>query len=111
MAHDPNSTETNSANESKGFTFGLEGDLFVIVVVTVFTATVLFTVFFTLLQWSLIGSLLIVVLPSVPILLWVFRLKQGKPPGYDVDWFEEQVNGKGWSYNGRLQPTSRKTEV
>ena len=88
-------TETNSADDSAGKTWGLEGNLFWFVVGGVFAGVV------TLLLLFSVGAGLAhrAVPASVPLgltLLYVFGFRQGKPPGYDLDLFELWLNGPGF---------------
>ena len=105
MASDLTSTETNSSDESKGRTYGLDGDLFVVAVVTLFVAITAFTLLFTIFTWGWLPALIVVGLPAGLVYAWVFGLKQGRPAGYDLDWFEQLTMGTSWGYNPQHQPS------
>ena len=105
MSHDLTSTETNSSDESKGRTYGLDGDLFAVAVLTLFVAITSFTLLFTIFRWRWFPALIVVTLPAAPIFGWIFGLKQGRPAGYDLDWFEQLTMGTSWGYNPQNQPS------
>jgi len=96
-------TDTNSADDSAGRTWGLDGGLFWFVVAGVFAFVVTLLFLFSALRapfWSAFG------LASVPLvmsLLYVFGFRQGKPPGYDVDLVDYWVNGSGFGPRPRSQ--------
>jgi fatty acid desaturase len=105
MSSDLSSTETNSSDESKGRTYGLDGDLFVVAVVTLFVALTAFTLLFTIFAWGWLSAFIVVGLPTGLVYAWVFGLKQGRPAGYDRDWFEQLTMGTSWGYNPQHQPS------
>ena len=107
MSSDVTSTETNSSDESKGRTYGLDGDLFVVAVVTLFVAITAFTLLFTIFAWGRFPAFIVVGLPAGLVYAWVFGLKQGRPAGYDLDWFEQLTMGTSWGYNPQHQPSHR----
>jgi len=83
-------TDTNAASDSKGRTWGLEGNLFWWLVgglgagITVVAGL------------SLLTSLLVALIPVLLCLAYIFGLRQGKPPGYDRDIFEYLCSGRGF---------------
>ncbi len=96
--------DTNSGNESSGFSFGLDGDNGIYLAVGLFAAVMSGT-----LLWSLLGvSLTYAFLPGAVIMalaIWyVIALKQGKAKGYDGDYFDHIINGAGISFNPAIQP-------
>jgi hypothetical protein len=99
-------TDTNSANDSKGRAFGLEGNDFIYVLVAFVAALGLYLVCTAILRMhplaALVFSLPLFVLPAA----WVFFLRHNKPAGYAEDWFEQLVNREGWSLAPRAQPSS-----
>ena len=105
MSSEVTSTETNSSDESKGRTYGLDGDLFVVAVVTLFVALTTFTLLFTIYGWGWVQALIVVGLPSGLVYGWIFGLKQGRPAGYDLDWFEQLTMGTSWGFNPQNQPS------
>jgi len=106
-------TDTNSANDSKGRAFGLEGNDFVYVLVAVVVAMGLYIVCSLVLRLP-VGAAVVLALPVclVPA-AWVLLLRHNKPAGYAEDWFEQLVNREGWSFAPRAQihrPCTRRHE-
>lgn len=97
-------TDTNSANDSKGRAFGLEGNDFIYVLVAFVAAMGLYLVCTALLRMHPIAGVVL----SLPLFVvpaaWVFFLRHNKPAGYAEDWFEQLVNREGWSLASRAQP-------
>jgi len=96
-------TDTNSANDSKGRAFGLEGNDFIYVLVAFMVALGLYLLLTALLHLAPLGALVF----SLPILLvtlaWVVLLRHNKPEGYAEDLFDHLVNPEGWSFAPRTQ--------
>lgn len=107
---EPRITDTNSANDSKGRAFGLEGNDFVYVLVAVIVAFGLYLI----LNLGLHVTMGISVLVALPVmlgpLLWVLLLRHNKPAGYAEDFFDDLMNGEGWSLVTRAQPMPPETE-
>ena len=95
-AHELRFTETNSADDSAGKTWGLEGDLFWFIVGGGFAAVVLLLLLFSVSRWTLLSALVPSLVPIGLALLYVFAFRQGKPPGYDIDLFELWLKGRGF---------------
>ena len=97
-------TDTNSANDSKGRAFGLEGNDFIYVLVGLVASLGLYLLLNGLFHVSLVVALVL----ALPLLLvplaWVLLLRHNKPAGYAEDWFDQRVNGEGWSFALRTQP-------
>jgi Flp pilus assembly protein TadB len=89
-------TDTNAASDSKGRTWGLEGNLFWYLVGGVGAGLVTFFVLLVGLKSSLMTSFGVAVVPVMLCLAYIFGLRQGKPPGYDRDMFERCVSGSGF---------------
>lgn len=97
-------TDTNSANDSKGRAFGLEGNDFIYVLLAFVAALGFYLVLTVLLRASMVIALVM----ALPVLLgpaaWVLLLRQNKPEGYAGDWLDQRVNGEGWAFVPRAQP-------
>lgn len=97
-------TSTNSANDSKGRAFGLEGNDFIYVLVAFVIALGLYIVFAFVFRLGMLAALLF----SLPVLLgaaaWVLLLRHNKPEGYAEDFFDDLVNGEGWSLPAHARP-------
>lgn len=89
-------TDTNSANDSKGRAFGLEGNDFVYVLIGFVIGLGLFLLLTVLFG---VGKLIGLGL-TLPFLLgplgWVGLLRHNKPEGYAEDWFDQTLNGAGF---------------
>lgn len=96
-------SDTNSADDSGGRTWGLDGGLFWLVIGGVFTAVATLLLLFSGLKFSFSASLGAAVVPLALTLFYVFAFKQGKPPGYDTDLLDLWVNGPGFAPNPQLQ--------
>ena len=89
-------TETNSAEDSAGKTWGLEGTLFWYLTGGVFSSVIVLLVLFSMLHWTFTASLGAGAVPLTLSLLYVFGFRQGKPAGYDQDLFELWFRGPGF---------------
>src|SRR2546423_1842102 len=80
-------TDTNSANDSKGRAFGLEGNDFIYVLIAFVAAMALYLVSHVVLLVPAVGALVL----ALPIFMvpaaWVLLLRHNKPAGYAEDWF------------------------
>ena len=106
-------TETNSADDSAGKTWGLEGNLFWFVAGGAFAAVVTLLLLFSVGHWSLLSALVPALIPLVLALLYALTLRQGKPPGYDTDLFELWLKGPGFGPQrprDDVRPTSASTD-
>ncbi len=90
-------TETNSAEDSAGKTWGLEGSLFWYLTGGVFTSVIVLLVLFSMWRWTLTASAAAAVVPLAIVLLYIFGFRQGKPRGYDRDLFELLLTGSGFA--------------
>jgi Flp pilus assembly protein TadB len=90
-------TETNSAEDSQGKTWGLEGNLFWFLVGGVFAAVMLLLMCFSVLHWGLGLSLAVAFIPLTLSLVYVFGFRHGKPAGYDRDFVDHLFNGAGFA--------------
>jgi hypothetical protein len=96
-------TETNSSDDSKGKTWGLDGDLFWFIAGGAFAAVAILLVCFSALGMSFVGSVVLAAVPLVLCAIYVFVFRQGKPAGYDVDCLDYWVNGSGFSSASQKQ--------
>jgi len=90
-------TDTNAASDSKGRTWGLEGNLFWWLVGGVGAGITVFFILLVVAGAPLIVSCLVAFIPVLLCLAYIFALRQGKPPGYDRDVFEYLTTGRGFS--------------
>ena len=97
MKTDLRFTDTNAASDSKGRTWGLEGGLFWWLVGGVGVGITVFFVFLVMLNYSLLTSFGVALVPVALCLAYIFGLRQGKPPGYDRDVFERVFTGSGFA--------------
>ena len=110
-------TETNSADDSKGRTWGLEGNLFWFIAGGAFAFVALLLFLFSALKMSFAISLMIAALPLLLSLVYVFRFRQGKPPAYDTDYLDLWLKGSGFGPDPLKQPkhplcsTRRPTDI
>ncbi|MDQ6911268.1 MAG: hypothetical protein M3128_00130 [Verrucomicrobiota bacterium] len=89
-------TETNSADDSAGKTWGLEGNLFWFVAGGAFASVVTLLLLFSMWRWTLLNALVPALIPVVLALLYALAFRQGKPSGYDIDLFELWLKGVGF---------------
>lgn len=94
--HELRFTETNSADDSAGKTWGLEGNLFWFIAGGAFASVVLLLLLFSVARWTLLSALVPSLVPFGLALLYVFAFRQGKPAGYDIDLFELWLKGRGF---------------
>lgn len=96
-------TDTNSANDSKGRAFGLEGNDFVYVLVAVVAALALYLIFGYVLRTGLAVALVFSIPMPAAVVAWVLLLRHNKPEGYAEDVFDDLANGEGWSLTANAQ--------
>lgn len=102
-AHELRFTDTNSADDSKGRTWGLDGNLFWYLAGGAFMSVVLMLLCFSVYRLSFGASGLIAAIPLMLTFTYVFGFRQGKPPRYDVDCLEYWIGGKGFGPELRPQ--------
>lgn len=100
-------TETNSADDSTGKTWGLEGNLFWFVAGGAFAAVITLLLLFSIWKWTLLSAAVPALIPLGLALLYALALRQGKPPGYDVDLFELWLKGPGFGPQPPRETTLR----
>jgi hypothetical protein len=98
-------TETNSADDSKGRTWGLDGELFWFIVGGAFAFVMILLLCFSALKMSFVASFILAAIPLTLCVIYVFVFRQGKPAGYDVDCLAYCLNGAGFSPDFQKQPT------
>ncbi len=89
-------TETNSADDSAGKTWGLEGNLFWFVAGGAFVGVLTLLLLFSMWHWSFLNALIPALIPLGSALLYALAFRQGKPSGYDIDLFELWLKGPGF---------------
>ena len=99
-------TDTNSANDSRGRAFGLEGNDFIYVLVALVAAMGFYLVCTAVLHFRVLSALVLAMPVFVVPAAWVVFLRHGKPAGYAGDWFENLVSREGWSLAHGAQPQS-----
>jgi hypothetical protein len=97
-------TDTNAADDSKGRTWGLEGDLFWIIVGGGFAFVMVLLLCFSAMKMSFFTSLFIAAIPLTLCLIYIFVFRQGKPAGYDIDCLDYWSSGTGFTPNFQRQP-------
>jgi hypothetical protein len=89
-------TETNSADDSKGRTWGFEGDLFWFIAGGAFAFVIVLLLCFSALRMSFTASLVLAAIPLTLCVAYVVAFRQGKPKAYDVDCFDFWFKGSGF---------------
>lgn len=102
--HELRFSDTNSADDSEGKTWGLDGNLFWFVVAGVFLFVVTLLLLFSAARCSFGQSFAMAMIPLTLTLIYVFGFRQGKPPAYDLDFVDYWTNGAGFAPNPQLQP-------
>lgn len=90
-------TDTNSANDSKGRAFGMEGNDFIYVLGAFVAALGFYLLLTILLRVGIFPALLLALPVALGPTAWVLFLRHNKPEGYAADWFDQRVNGEGFS--------------
>ena len=89
-------TDTNAASDSQGRTWGLEGNLFWWLVGGVGAGITLFFLLLVGIKLQLLTCFGVAVIPVLLCLVYIFGLRQGKPPGYDRDFLERHITNPGF---------------
>lgn len=89
-------TDTNAASDSTGRTWGLEGGLFWWLVGGVAVGITVFFVLLVLIKAAVTTCLVVGFIPVMLCLAYIFGFRQGRPPGYDRDCFEQWLSGSGF---------------
>lgn len=94
-------TDTNAASDSKGRTWGLEGNLIWWLIGGIGGGILGFFILVVGFKAGLMISLGAAVVPVLVCLAYIFGLRHGKPPGYDRDCLEHWISGAGFSPEAR----------
>ena len=94
--HELRFTETNSADDSAGKTWGLEGNLFWYLVGGAFASVLTLLLLFSVWRWNLLSALVPAAVPISLTLLYILTFRQGRAPGYDTDLLELWLKGPGF---------------
>lgn len=95
--HELRLSDTNSASDSSGKTWGLDGDLFWYLVGGLFAFVITLLLLFSAFHVAFINALLVACIPLFLTLIYVLGFRQGKPPGFDVDLIDTWSNGRGFA--------------
>ena len=87
-------TDTNAADDSRGRAFGLDGNLYLPVVIAVVGSLGIGAALANLLHVGWVVAGVVASLPLAVTVFWAIGLKHGKPSGYDRDWLEQKF-GRG----------------
>lgn len=96
-------TDTNAADDSRGRVFGLDGNLYLPVVIAAVTSLGLFAVVGQLLGlgWTIAG--VVAGTPLALVLAWAVFLRNGRPPAYDRDLIEQLLGGGDFGRSAKHQ--------
>lgn len=96
-------TETNAADDSAGRAFGLEGNLYLVVVIAALGALALYAVLALLLHLAPLLAGLLAGIPLAATVGWAVGLRHGKPAGYDRDWLDQKLGGGNFARSNAEQ--------
>lgn len=97
-------TDTNSADDSQGKTWGLDGNLFWYVAGGAFISVVTLLFLFSAMRTGFFTALGLAAIPLTLTFVYVFGFRQGKPPGYDLDCLDFWFSGSGFGPHPERQP-------
>lgn len=86
-------TDTNAADDSRGRAFGLEGDLYLPVVIAAVASLALAAVLGLLAHTGWVIATIVGALPFGVTIFWAVVLRHGRPPGHDRDWIDQKLGG------------------
>src|SRR6266511_686543 len=104
MKTDLRLTDTNAASDSKGRTWGLEGNLFWYLIGGIGAGITAFFLMVVVVRAAVFTSFVVSVMPVLLCLAYIFGLRQGNRPGYDRDSVEFWLTGRGFQ-PGRTDTT------
>lgn len=96
-------TDTNAADDSAGRAFGLDGNLYLILVVAVMGTLAVAALLGFLLHAPWPVTTLCAGLPFLAVLGWVLFFKHNKPAGYDRDQLDAWLGRGDFSRNASEQ--------
>ena len=102
--HELRFSETNSADDSAGRTWGMDGNLFWFMAGGAFAFVIILLVCFSAMRMGFFASVLIAAVPLALCAIYVFVFRQGKPASYDVDCLDFWLSGPGFGPNSDKQP-------
>jgi hypothetical protein len=97
-------SDTNSADDSDGHTWGFDGGLFWVVAAGSFLSVATLLVMFSALHHSFPVSAAVAAIPSALSVTYVVALRRGKPPGYDKDLLETWIAGAALTPDPKVVP-------
>jgi hypothetical protein len=101
-------TDTNAADDSKGAVWGLDGNLFIPVVVSAVLSIALLLVMIGFFAFSWLVGFAVASIPFIATTSYIALLKQGKPPGYDIDLLDLLFHGRAFSFKANEQSRHRR---
>ncbi|MBX7157674.1 MAG: hypothetical protein K1X66_04730 [Verrucomicrobiae bacterium] len=96
-------TDTNSADDSQGGAFGLDGNQYLVIIISAIAGIGIVLLLFTGMHMGLGVSAVMGALPVVIATSYIIFFKRGKPAGYDMDLFETNIVGKDFAFNPRAK--------
>lgn len=96
--------QTNNANDSKGWAFGLEGDQFLPVVVVGVGALGLGTVGMLVRAMGILQSFAFIVVPPALVYAYFAVLRRGKPAHSDIDMWIGLLLPEAWGRSEKQPP-------
>jgi hypothetical protein len=89
-------TDTNAADDASGRVFGLNGNLYLPLVISAIGGLGGFAVLGYVFGLNAILAGSVSLVPFGLVLAWIIGLKRGRPDGYDRDKIEELILGRGF---------------
>lgn len=90
-------TETNSGNDSKGEAFGLSGNQYLYIVISLVVSTCLILLLHLFFKCNLGIAGCFAIWPFLLTAAYIIGLKHNKPEGYDRDYVENVLYGADWA--------------
>lgn len=101
-------TPTNSATDSKGVAFGLEGNLFIPVVVSVMLSIVMLAAILSnpaAREWPVWGRYMASFSPVFVTIAYILYFKHRRPPRFDRDCFDQWLGGPSFLHRRTAKKT------